>query len=51
VQLLLLGVLWQGIEETVPLDIVSCINGPVVTVIGDYDGSVNSDLTNVSNIT
>ncbi|HRS18813.1 MAG TPA: fibronectin type III domain-containing protein [Bacteroidales bacterium] len=34
----------KGIEETVPLDIVSCINGPVVTVIGDYDGSVYSDL-------
>ncbi|MFO7869270.1 MAG: hypothetical protein R6U95_08245 [Bacteroidales bacterium] len=33
----------KGIEETVPLDIVSIPNGPVITVIGDYDGSVYHD--------
>jgi hypothetical protein len=28
----------KGIEETVPLDIVSMPNGPLMTGIGDYDG-------------
>jgi xyloglucan-specific exo-beta-1,4-glucanase len=35
----------KGIEETVPLDIVSIPGGPLVTAIGDYDGSVYSDIT------
>lgn len=30
----------RGIEETVPLDIVSVPGGPLVTAIGDYDGAV-----------
>ncbi len=29
----------KGIEETVPLDVVSVPGGPLVTVIGDYDGA------------
>lgn len=34
----------KGIEETVPLDLVSITNGPVVSVIGDYDGFVHTDV-------
>ncbi len=34
----------KGIEETVPLDIVSIPNGPLVTAIGDYDGGVYEDI-------
>lgn len=34
----------RGIEETVPLDIVSLPGGPLVSVIGDYDGFVHEDL-------
>jgi xyloglucan-specific exo-beta-1,4-glucanase len=34
----------QGIEETVPLDIVSVPGGPLVTAIGDYDGSSYQDI-------
>lgn len=34
----------KGIEETVPLDIVSIPNGPLVTAIGDYDGAVYEDV-------
>ncbi len=34
-----------GIEETVPLDIVSIPGGPLVSVIGDYDGFVHTDVT------
>lgn len=37
----------KGIEETVPLDIVSVPGGPLVTAIGDYDGGVYTDI-NVS---
>lgn len=29
----------RGIEETVPLDVVSIPGGPLVTAIGDYDGA------------
>jgi photosystem II stability/assembly factor-like uncharacterized protein len=29
----------RGLEETVPLDIVSVPGGPLVTAIGDYDGA------------
>lgn len=35
----------HGIEETVPLDIVSIPGGPVVSVIGDYDGFIHTDVT------
>ncbi|HET9958061.1 MAG TPA: hypothetical protein VFQ61_26375 [Polyangiaceae bacterium] len=35
----------RGIEETVPLDIVSVPGGPLVTAIGDYDGAVYQDIT------
>src|SRR5690606_9216234 len=31
-----------GLEETVPLGIVSIPNGPVVSVIGDYDGFMHN---------
>ena len=34
----------KGIEETVPLDIVSVPNGPLVTAIGDYDGAAYTDI-------
>jgi hypothetical protein len=34
----------RGIEETVPLDIVSIPGGPLVTAIGDYDGAVYTDI-------
>ena len=35
----------RGIEETVPLDLVSIVDGPLVTAIGDYDGAVYTDIT------
>ncbi len=35
----------KGIEETVPLDIVSVVDGPLVTAIGDYDGATYTDIT------
>lgn len=38
----------RGIEETVPLDIVSIPGGPLVTAIGDYDGAVYADITQSS---
>ena len=34
----------RGIEETVPLDIVSVPGGPLVTAIGDYDGAAYTDI-------
>ncbi len=34
----------KGIEETVPLDLVSITGGPAVSVIGDYDGFVHTDV-------
>lgn len=34
----------KGVEETVPLDIVSIPDGPLVTAIGDYDGGVYYDI-------
>jgi xyloglucan-specific exo-beta-1,4-glucanase len=33
-----------GIEETVPLDIVSIPSGPLFSVIGDYDGFKHTDI-------
>ena len=35
----------QGIEETVPLDIVSVPGGPLVTAIGDYDGATYRNIS------
>lgn len=35
----------NGLEETVPLDLVSIPNGPVVSAIGDYDGFRHTDVT------
>ncbi len=34
-----------GLEETVPLDLVSTPGGPLVSVIGDYDGFMHSDIS------
>jgi photosystem II stability/assembly factor-like uncharacterized protein len=34
----------EGLEETVPLDAVSLPGGPLISVVGDYDGFVHSDL-------
>jgi len=35
----------KGIEETVPLDVVSVPGGPLVSAIGDYDGATYQDVT------
>jgi hypothetical protein len=35
----------RGLEETVPLDVVSVPGGPLVTAIGDYDGAAYLDIT------
>jgi photosystem II stability/assembly factor-like uncharacterized protein len=35
----------RGLEETVPLDMVSIPDGPLISVIGDYDGFVHHDVT------
>jgi xyloglucan-specific exo-beta-1,4-glucanase len=35
----------KGLEETVPLDIVSVPGGPLVTAIGDYDGAAYQNIT------
>ncbi|AHM63515.1 xyloglucanase [Flammeovirgaceae bacterium 311] len=35
----------QGLEETVPLNLVSIPDGPVVSVIGDYDGFLHQDVS------
>jgi hypothetical protein len=35
----------DGLEETVPLDAVSVPGGPLVSVLGDYDGFLHSTLT------
>ena len=35
----------NGLEETVPLDMVSIPNGPFISVIGDYNGFVHTDPT------
>jgi hypothetical protein len=35
----------KGIEETVPLDIVSVPGGPLVTSIGDYDGAAYQNIS------
>ncbi len=42
------GQIWkfsaQGVEETVPYEVVSIPGGPLVTVIADYDGFVHEDI-------
>ncbi|MEO7989169.1 MAG: T9SS type A sorting domain-containing protein [Chryseolinea sp.] len=40
----------NGLEETVPLDIVSIANGPVVSAIGDYDGFRHTDVAQYATI-
>jgi xyloglucan-specific exo-beta-1,4-glucanase len=35
----------KGLEEVVPLDIVSVPSGPLMTVIGDYDGFKHTDVS------
>jgi xyloglucan-specific exo-beta-1,4-glucanase len=40
----------KGLEETVPLDMVSIPGGPSVSVIGDYDGFRHSDIYGYSPI-
>jgi xyloglucan-specific exo-beta-1,4-glucanase len=35
----------KGLEETVPLDAVSIPSGPLISVIGDYDGFRHTDVT------
>lgn len=35
----------RGLEETVPEDLVSIPGGPLITVIGDYDGFVHTNVT------
>lgn len=35
----------RGLEETVPLDLISIPGGPLVSVIGDYDGFTHTDIT------
>lgn len=34
----------EGLEETVPFDMVSIPEGPLVSVVGDYDGWVHDDI-------
>ncbi len=38
-------VLSHGIEEVVPLEVVSIPGGPLISVIGDYDGFRHDDVT------
>ncbi|WP_229490379.1 WD40/YVTN/BNR-like repeat-containing protein [Pseudoduganella namucuonensis] len=40
----------KGLEETVPLNLVSVPGGPLVSVIGDYDGFRHTDVTQYSAI-
>ncbi len=40
----------DGIEESVPLNLVSIPGGPVISAIGDYDGFRHSDVTQYSPI-
>jgi xyloglucan-specific exo-beta-1,4-glucanase len=34
----------RGLEETVPYDLISIPGGPVISVMGDYDGYVHHDI-------
>lgn len=38
-------VMSHGIEETVPLEVISIPGGPMISVIGDYDGFCHYDVT------
>lgn len=40
----------KGLEETVPLDLVSIPNGPALSAIGDYDGFRHTDVTQYATI-
>lgn len=40
----------DGIEESVPLNLVSIAGGPVISAIGDYDGFRHTDVTQYSPI-
>jgi xyloglucan-specific exo-beta-1,4-glucanase len=40
----------KGLEETVPLELVSIETGPVVSAIGDYDGFRHTDVTQYGSI-
>ena len=40
----------KGIEETVPYELVSIVDGPLITVIGDYDGFVQPDAETFGNV-
>ncbi|WP_229262627.1 WD40/YVTN/BNR-like repeat-containing protein [Duganella radicis] len=40
----------MGLEESVPLNLVSIPGGPVISAIGDYDGFRHTDLTQYSPI-
>ncbi|MFL6657085.1 MAG: exo-alpha-sialidase [Massilia sp.] len=40
----------KGLEETVPLNIVSLVGGPLVSAIGDYDGFRHASVTAYSPI-
>ena len=40
----------KGIEETVPYELVSIVDGPLVTVIGDYDGFCQPDAKTYGNV-
>lgn len=33
----------NGLEETVPLDLISIPNGPFISVVGDYNGFIHTD--------
>jgi hypothetical protein len=40
----------RGLEETVPLGLTSIPGGPLVSVIGDYDGFLHADVTQYGRI-
>jgi photosystem II stability/assembly factor-like uncharacterized protein len=40
----------KGLEETVPLNLISIPDGPMISVIGDYDGFVHHDVKVYSQI-
>ncbi|MBP1207655.1 lysophospholipase L1-like esterase [Duganella sp. 1411] len=40
----------EGLEESVPLNIISIPGGPVISAIGDYDGFRHTDVTKYSPI-
>jgi xyloglucan-specific exo-beta-1,4-glucanase len=40
----------KGMEETVPLDISSIPNGPLLSAIGDYDGFIHEDVASYAKV-